>query len=165
MVFNMMGGKVNMIKHWLYLKYLMRHKYYVAIECFKRGLFIHAFTHDLSKFRPSEWFPYVNYFYVSNTDEHNLIKFDKAWLYHQHRNKHHWQYWILKEDETKFEKIIKIPNNILLQMVCDWIGASKAINGKNANCIEWYKKVKNITILHSKTRQEFEYEIGYKEEN
>ena len=25
--------------------------------------------------------------------------FDSAWLLHQKRNAHHWQYWVLLEDE------------------------------------------------------------------
>lgn len=32
----------------------------------KRGLYLHAFTHDLSKFLPSEFIPYAKWFYGEN---------------------------------------------------------------------------------------------------
>jgi len=35
-----------------YLKYLLRHKWFVMLECFKEGLFWLGLTHDLSKFSP-----------------------------------------------------------------------------------------------------------------
>lgn len=165
------------MKHWKYLKYLLKHKWYVAVECFKAGLYLHAFTHDLSKFRPSEWLPYARYFYghyVSIADLHGDWKFqyggptkesieaafDVAWLKHQKRNKHHWQFWVLRED-TGATKLIPIPRRILLQMACDWVGASKAIRGKDATPAEWYHKVKAGTLMNENSRREFERLIGY----
>ena len=161
-----------MLKHFKYARYLLRHKWYVAIECFKMGLFIHAFTHDLSKFRPSEWIPYARFFYGTYPslpiNGKGLCKqdvqhrFDVAWLNHQHRNKHHWQFWILREDsgDTKL-----LPQNgiVLKQMACDWIGASKAIRGKNANASDWYGKVKGNTLMGNVQRRYFEMLIGYVE--
>ena len=32
------------------IKIILRHKYYVGIECFKLGLYWQGITHDLSKF-------------------------------------------------------------------------------------------------------------------
>lgn len=162
------------MKHWKYLKYLLKHKWYVAIECWKCGLYIHAFTHDLSKFRPSEWFPYVEYFYGKTNDLKQTEPddyrywtarmpveraFDFSWLKHQKRNKHHWQYWVLHEDSGAL-KTLPLPYNILLQMACDWIGASKAIRGKDASPVEWYTKVKDNTIMNDESRKDFETMIG-----
>jgi hypothetical protein len=172
------GERVSPMKHFKYLKYLLRHKWYVAIECWKRGLYLHAFTHDLSKFRLSEWFPYVEYFYGNwNRDEPDDFRywmgrdkvqrpFDRAWLDHQHRNQHHWQHWVLKEDEGQI-KALPISHKVILQMVCDWIGASKAIRGKDANAAEWYKKVHGgmQQFMHDASRVDFEKLIGYMEEN
>lgn len=161
-----------MKKHFQYLRYLLKHKWYVAIECFKRGLCLHALTHDLSKFRPSEWFPYVEYFYgdfgVKNQCPAKWLSkrvllvqqnFDYAWLLHQKRNKHHWQYWILNEDEGQ-EKLLLIPDKVIVQMACDWVGASKAIRGKDASPVEWYKKVKDGTKMTGQSRSFFEKLIG-----
>ena len=49
--------------HWIYLQYVLRHKWYVFQECLKYGLIWEGIVHDLSKFRPSEWFPYVEFLY------------------------------------------------------------------------------------------------------
>lgn len=158
--------------HWRYFKYLLRHKWYVALECFRYRLYFHAFTHDLSKFRPSEWFPYANYFYGEypkwdevkhshlgyswwNTEEGVSYRFDAAWLEHQHRNKHHWQHWVLREDEGQI-KLIPMPVRMIKQMTCDWIGASKAIRGRDASPVEWYEKVKKDMLLHESSRRYFE---------
>ncbi|MBU0907340.1 MAG: hypothetical protein KKE05_04265 [Nanoarchaeota archaeon] len=162
------------MKHGKYLKYLLRHKWYVAIECFKRGLYLHAFTHDLSKFRPSEWFPYVEYFYGNwNRNEPDDAKywagrdkvqkpFDMAWLLHQHRNKHHWQHYVLKEDEGR-TKALPIPSKVLLQMACDWIGASKAVRGEDAKAEEWYENIREgmWQFMHDASREKFERLIGF----
>ncbi len=151
------------MKHWEYLKYLLRHKWYVAIECWERGLYIHAFTHDLSKFRLSEWIPYAQYFYGNFKDDAGVnADFDLAWLAHQHRNKHHWQWWVLREDEGK-TKTVFIPIKYVKQMACDWIGASKAIRGKDAKPAEWYRKVKVGTFINDYSRRQFEQMIGFEQ--
>jgi len=79
-----------------YLDYLLRHKWYVTLECFREGLYWQGLTHDLSKFLPSEFIPYANYFYGKGKvkkvrDETGYYKptdtgdkeFDFAWLLHQ----------------------------------------------------------------------------------
>jgi hypothetical protein len=38
-------------------------------------------------------------------------------------------------------------------MLCDWIGAGKAIMGANANTPMWYVKNKDQIILHPATRE------------
>src|SRR5660397_273255 len=95
-----------------YLNYVLCHKYYVALECLKAGLYWQAITHDMSKFRPSEFFPYANHFYGSTAPKEEIHgktgyykptdtgdeDFDFAWLLHQKRNDHHWQFWILPLD-------------------------------------------------------------------
>lgn len=119
-----------MIKHIKYLVYLLKHKWFVLIAGLKIGVPLwRLLVHDLSKFRPSEWFPYTEFFYSrskrksytynsdgqkriitpskddklgqdSSTSRKNTkrIKFDRAWMHHQNRNDHHWQYWLLVED-------------------------------------------------------------------
>jgi len=52
-----------MNKYLKYLKYVLVHKYYVFIECFKVGLFWRGIMHDMSKFFPDEFLPYARYFY------------------------------------------------------------------------------------------------------
>ena len=39
--------------------------------------------------------------YTGRTKEDVEHDFDVAWLHHQKRNKHHWQYWLLSPDKPK----------------------------------------------------------------
>ena len=99
------------------------------IECFKKGLILKGLVHDLSKFLPDEFFPYMFWFYgkygikmksapleingckVKGYDKYKkcLEQFDQAWLKHIHRNKHHYQFWYLRYDDGT-EKYLEIPN-------------------------------------------------------
>ena len=54
-------------KYIFYLGYLLKHKFYVFIECFKEGLYWVGLAHDFSKFLPSEFIPYANFFYDNST--------------------------------------------------------------------------------------------------
>jgi len=102
-----------MIKPYIdYFKYIVEHKINVGIECWKEGLYWHAITHDMSKFRPSEFIPYAKFFFsknrtkVYNKADENDKNFLKGWLLHQKRNKHHWNYWV---SVTRLNEIIPIP--------------------------------------------------------
>jgi hypothetical protein len=140
------------------------------VECLKRGLIWRGLVHDLSKFLPDEFFPYMNWFYgkygVSygeNQDEDNKHKkcsdnFDIAWLKHQHRNKHHYQHWFLKNDRGS-EIYIEMPNKYKKEMLCDWIGADKAIHGKN-DIKKWWNKTKDKKQMNKNTFKWIEKEIG-----
>ena len=130
-------------------------------------------THDLSKFLPSEWFPYMNHFYgkkggdiTKGRDETGYYKptdtgdkvFDFAWLLHQKRNRHHWQWWILPEDEGGL-KVLEMDEKDRLEMICDWVGAGKAQGhfpkggDRFTEVRKWYIKHKDKMNLHSNTRK------------
>lgn len=146
-----------MKKHWLYLKYVVRHKWYVFWACLEYGLLWRGIVHDLSKFRPSEWNPYANYFYGNRQEIVNSqIDFDFAWNRHQKRNDHHWQYWLLSYDNGVTGPL-PMPDNCRREMLCDWIGAGKAL-GKPKTW-EWYEANKDNMQLHSETRAWAENEI------
>ncbi len=165
------------MKHLKYLKYVLVHKWYVFIECCKLSIPWAGLTHDLSKFRPSEWFPYVEAFYGKSrrrykeflpaekyrTDCFRFSKegvqraFDTAWLMHQHRNPHHWQYWILTQDEDK-PIIIEMPMRYRKEMLADWRGAGKA-QGFGDNTKAWYESHKHDMVLGLFTRQWIEANI------
>lgn len=113
-----------------YLKHFIvitKHKWYVMLECFKRGLYWQGIIHDLSKYSVTEFSESARYFQGTGTPI-NKIKaergYSKAWLHHKGRNKHHWEYWT---DFYNGEiKPIEIPLKYLKEMCCDMIGASKA---------------------------------------
>lgn len=153
-----------MIKYYKsYFKYYIKHKYYVAVECFKRKQYWLGIVHDISKLYPSElkhsvyWFNSpmgINHNYPPSimSDEHIKLStnYDYAWLHHQKRNKHHWQYWVLQEDEGKM-KLLDIPMKYRIEMLCDWIGANKAC--KNPKSVyQWYMDNKNIILINKKTK-------------
>lgn len=149
-----------------YLDYVIRHKWYVLVEAIKLGIPWRGLIHDLSKLKPSEWIPYRDYFY-SKTDvstftvtsstgfishkSYNQRRFDEAWNSHQKVNKHHWQYWVLLKDDGTI-KTLAMPYNYILEMIADWVGAGKAIHGKN-EVLEWYYKNKEKMIMHPTTRK------------
>lgn len=147
---------MGLVKHFRYLKYVLRHKWYVFVECAKRGLIWRGLVHDLSKFLPDEWLPYTNYFYGK---EFNDRRFRAAWNRHIHRNPHHWQYWILTQDEDP-RMILPMPHQYRVEMLCDWIGAGK-VQGHGNDVLEWYTKQRENIVLHPETQAWIEKEIGY----
>lgn len=163
-----------MIKYLKYLKYVIRHKWFVMIECFKRKQYWLGITHDWSKFLPSEFFPYANFFYGKKPkkvrDETGYYKptdtgdlaFDFAWLLHQKRNKHHWQWWILPTDEEGL-KVFEMPMKYRIEMLCDWFGAGRAQGTPDS--LAWYKKSKDKMTLGDETRKWIENELGYNKSN
>lgn len=138
-----------MLKHWKYFCYILRHKIYVLLAGRRLGVgWWQLLIHDLSKFLPSEWFPYADYFYGKGN---NLLAFNYAWLKHQHRNPHHWQYWVLREDSGA-KKLLEIPEKYLREMIADWSGAGMAING-NADPTDWYIKNMNNIKMNDDSRE------------
>lgn len=116
-----------MNKYTKHLKVICKHKYFVAQECFKRGLYWQGIVHDLSKFTPAEFVQSAKYFQGTGTPISKIkaeLGYSSAWLNHKGRNKHHWEYWIDFYDGVL--KPCPIPEKYLIEMACDMIGASKA---------------------------------------
>jgi hypothetical protein len=136
-----------------YLTYLLRHKYHVGLACFREGLYWRGLIHDLSKFLPSEWIPYLNWFYGDNPEWWSGT-FNVAWLKHIHRNPHHWQHWILREDSGEVE-LLEMPDRYLIEMVCDWYGAGIAQNktGGWDETWRWFQENRDRISLHWHTRE------------
>ena len=158
------GG--NGMKYVRYLWYVIRHKWFVFVECWKEHQIWLGLLHDWSKFLPSEFVPYARHFYGSGKrgisegrDSTGYYKptdtgdpaFDFAWLLHQKRNKHHWQWWILPEDNGG-TKVLQIHPKYLTEMICDWKGASKA-QGHGGYIAEWWLANADKMSLHPSTRE------------
>lgn len=154
-----------------YTKYVVRHKWYVFLECCKLGIPLRGILHDLSKFLPSEFFPYAIYFNgKEQKGENSFAKagykkpkntsddFDLAWLLHQKRNKHHWQWWVLLEDEGSPDAL-EMPLKYAKEMIADWKGAGRA-QGNPDNCKTWYLKNRNKMTLAAYTRFWVETTLG-----
>ena len=163
--------------HWKYLKSQLRHKWFVFLECCKLGIPWLGIIHDWSKFLPSEWVPYARYFYGDYPDLQTMntwaksyyggptkqsiaYDFDVAWLHHQHRNKHHWQRWLLTLDSARSDgKLISLamPDKYRREMLADWRGAGRAYG--NPNTAEWYRMNRHQIRLHGDTRRWIENQL------
>jgi hypothetical protein len=141
-----------MRRHLAYLKYVLRHKWFVFLACFRMRVPIWiAILHDWDKFLPDEWFPYTTTFYNKDGSKRYIEfpEFADAWNAHQKRNKHHWQYWMLTWDRGETE-CLPMPDVYRREMIADWIGAGRAL-GK-PNTWEWYAENRDKMKLHPDTR-------------
>lgn len=115
-----------------------------------------GFAHDDSKTSEDEYNAYDAYFYGGNRSYQVVQDFNYAWLNHIHRNPHHWQHWILINDEPdEGEIVLDMPENYILEMICDWW----AFSWQNENLYEifdWYDKHKDHMDLSNKTRKTVE---------
>lgn len=149
--------------HLHYLRYVLRHKRHVFFACLRYGLIWAGFIHDLSKFHPAEWGPYVDYFYGGPHDsaakQRVQARFDAAWNHHQKVNPHHWQFWVLLRDDGSTE-CLPMPDRYRKEMVADWRGASLAIRGSDQTPF-WYARNKDRMQLHPDTRTWVERELGF----
>jgi len=168
-----------MVKHWQYLNYVLRHKWFVFLAGLKTGAPLwRLIIHDWSKFLPREWKPYVDYFY----GDKDKIQFDDwskattkyghadgapygawakerfniAWNIHQNRNPHHWQYWVLIQDNDEPRYFpVGMPDKFIKEMVADWAGAGRAITGK-WEVSEWYMKNRLKMIMRGEDHNKVE---------
>ena len=108
--------------------------------------------HDASKFSVDEYDGYDCYFYgVKDERPETQEKFDRAWLHHIHNNPHHWQHWVLVEDDSGSPKTIKIPEIYLVEMVADW-GSFAYRKQIPLELKEWYDAHKDKIVMHSESK-------------
>lgn len=139
-------------QHARYARYVGRHKWFVLVAGLRvRAPLWRLLIHDWSKLTPAEWGPYVRSFYgpQPRTDEVKAA-FDAAWLHHQHRNAHHWQHWVLRED-LGGTKVLPMPERLVREMVADWMGAGRAITGR-WEVATWYEANRQKILLADETR-------------
>lgn len=102
-----------------------------------------------------EYDPYSDYFYGEKTDEVET-KFDYAWLAHIHANPHHWQHWLLQNDDPSIGiRVLDMPYVFIVEMVCDWWSFSWKQN-KLDEIFKWYENNKAGIILSDKTKKTLE---------
>jgi hypothetical protein len=155
------------VKHLKYLRYVVLHKWYVFVACCKLGIPLRGIVHDWSKFLPSEWMPYAEFFYGPYSWERGSESrppqsvddaFDMAWNHHQKRNKHHWQYWIRFGDDGTI-RTFAMPDRYRKEMLADWRGAGAAL-GK-PDTLGWYRENRRKMQMHPGTRAWIEAQLGY----
>lgn len=119
-----------------------------------------CFNHDASKTDPEEYDAYDAYFYGNNRSYSVVQNFNKAWLRHIHNNPHHWQHWILINDEPKEGMVvIDMPYIYVVEMICDWWSFSWKKGDLN-EIFGWYEDHKDYMKLSANTRRSVEYILG-----
>lgn len=149
-----------------FLRYLFQHKRYVFWAC--RALNVplwQAIIHDWTKFRPSEYFPYLegfqNWLHIRYGDQGGppftwspggKEQFLAAKNRHYKRNPHHWHYWVLLSDDRVPPEplLLPIPERFVREMVADWVGAGFAQEAPDIR--SWYNIHKNQMLLHPDSR-------------
>lgn len=114
------------------------------------------YAHDMSKSNKDEYDAYDVYFYGGNKSNQVVEDFRRAWLLHIHRNPHHWQHWVLlNDDPNEGEIILDMPDCYIIEMICDWWSFSWK-TGNLLEILEWYNKRKDYIKLSKYTRDKVE---------
>ena len=119
---------------WKHFSTITRHRHKVIIHCAKAGIFWQGLRHDLSKYSPTEFIAGVKNYLGDkspNEKERERYGFSRAWLHHQGRNKHHFEYWVDYSQELNRKEPIEMPTKYFIEMFCDRVAASKIYQGKN----------------------------------
>ena len=121
--------------------------------------------HDQSKYGKEEYDAYDEYFYGKNKSYKVIEDFNYAWLHHIHNNPHHWQYWVLINDNPdEGEIVLDMPDEYIIEMICDWWSFSFK-KGDLTEIFSWYKERSKYMKLSDNTRKKVEnilYRINVK---
>lgn len=137
-----------------YSKSLTEHIHYVQMAArYLRVPQKQIYSHDKSKWTPEEFTGYAVHFKGGGAPG----AFAKAWLHHIHHNPHHWQHWIFSDGYTpkggKVEDgVVEMPEMYALEMVADWMGASRAYTG-SWDMTEWLIQNMPKIRVHSRTAE------------
>jgi hypothetical protein len=138
--------------HMAYLKYISSHKFNVL----KAGREIGVPTttllaHDMSKFKPTEWKPYVDYWFgpEGKTGTHNPAvkqRFRDAAEKHYRRNPHHYH---------KIQKHQPMKNQ--LEAIADWYSVNRTMhyrvsNTKFPTINQWFENKKDTLTVSDELR-------------
>lgn len=146
--------------HYRFLKYTLRHKWFVFIECVKLGIPWRGIKHDWTKFLPIEWRGYAERFKNGNFDYDGAMEsyvYRRAWLHHQNHHDHHWQYWALVQESGEI-LCVEMPDKCRREMLADWLGVGKSLGKPNS--LAWYETMKHKIHLHIETRRWVEHELS-----
>lgn len=174
-----------------YFKYVCEHKKNVMKICFKHKKYKMGLLHDWNKFLPDEFIPYARYFYGNPVPDAALnvpgIKgkdkvltkskvnrdFDKAWIKHYKRSKHHWERYVMSFHDyidnrgssvnTPMEiagtdVLVQMPDDAIEEMVYDWMAMSVKFGG---TAQEYYLKHYHEIKMHSESRLSLEEKFNF----
>lgn len=157
-------NRITIRKAWKHFCTISYHKYLVMCGCFKVGLYMQGILHDLSKYTPSEFLVGAKYYQGDrspNNAERECIGYSSAWLHHQGRNKHHYEYWIDYSTKKSPDgmKAAPMPKRYIVEMFIDRIAACKVYHGINYTTKDpllYYESSKIEPALHPQTKYQLE---------
>lgn len=142
-----------MNKFFGHLKTVCKHKTWVFYYACKFGIPFRGFIHDMSKFSPTEFFESVKYYTGTHSPIDECKKtngYSKAWMHHKGRNKHHYEYW--QDNFDHGGKPICMPYKETVEMLCDYLAAGRAYNGKSFTYQQeykwWLNKISKPIAMH-----------------
>lgn len=137
-----------------HLKTVLTHKRWVYHYCRLCGITWRGIKHDMSKFSPTEFGESIKYYTGTRSPidvckEQNGVSF--AWMHHKGRNDHHYEYW--QDNFDKGGNPVDMPFDCVIEMLCDYLGAGRAYNGKSFTYLQefqWFlnKLNKNTPAMH-----------------
>ena len=139
------------IKHFITIT---KHKLVVMNLCFKCGRYKRGLLHDLSKYGITEFAESAKYFQGNKSPieaRKAAYGYSIAWQHHKGHNPHHWEYWI-DNIGTYENKPIMIPQQYVIEMICDWVGAGIVYSGNKPNYNEPYTEPMEYYIAHCDER-------------
>ena len=114
-------------KAWKHFCTITRHRHQVIRNCYHAGILWQGLRHDLSKYSPTEFIPGAKYYQGDrspNAEEREVNGYSVAWMHHQGRNKHHFEYWQDYHPQTRMKQPVKMPLRYVKEMFCDRVAAS-----------------------------------------
>lgn len=144
---------------------ITHHRRLVRRYCFRLGLYWQGLTHDLSKYSWAEFWRGAKYyqgFRSPNFGERVELGVSMAWLHHQGRNKHHFEYWTdyhMLPDGTAYYGGCRMPMRYVAEMFCDRLAASRTYLGEsftNGEPYKYFMRSRNHILAHPETAAEIE---------
>jgi len=142
------------IKHF---KTITKHRHCVIRHCFRAGIGGQGLFHDLSKYSPAEFIAGAKYYLGTrspNEKERELFGYSLAWMHHKGRNKHHFEYWVDLNTQTKKYEPVPMPLRYVTEMFCDRVAASKIYQGDkytDRSALDYYLRGNARSKMHEKT--------------
>jgi len=170
-----------------YLWYVIRHKWFVFLECCKLGIPLLGVIHDLSKFSGAEFMAYARRQNLDdypseydiatagyngklrNSYEEIKTGFGYGWLHHFHNNKHHPEHYVIiwRGLPCFYDHIghqisdniaaFPMPEPYRREYLADLRAMSRAFGN---DVREWYVDNCDGILLHPDTRKWLEEQLG-----
>jgi len=142
---------------------ITRHRHEVIKNCARIGILGQGLRHDLSKYSPREFFQGVKYWCGTRSPNDGAraeLGYSSAWMHHQGRNLHHFEYWFDYDPKTRLRTPVKMPLRYVAEMFCDRVAASKIYMKEKYNDqapLNYFLNGKKVRVMHPETSDLIEH--------